>query len=359
VDDNATVDPNGSALVQVGCAASARACTATVTMFIGSTQIATSQSQIAAGQTKNVALALPLKLQRKLAADGILTVNVVTTIDIDGSQVRVQSTIELTAPPAQAVRSASLKANADGSAVVTGQCAGSAVTRCDGTITLYGDPSVLDARAARISRANERVVIGTAKFAGAAGTAVTAKTALSAAGRKLLQKRGAVRVTPVMTFTGGTRLDNELAGFTLSMMNTEQWLRRAMATLYVGGQPRMDLNILIDQAKRRVVPRKLIANRIENTIIPQRERARERVAALPTPPPSLQPIVTLLLRAFNQSLQANHAYIDWLRSGRAADDRGWRISLRASGTKAQLLNRLAKAGAPYGIRVPSATNFWP
>jgi VCBS repeat-containing protein len=359
VDDNATVDPNGSALVQVGCAASARACTATVTMFIGSTQIATSQSQIAAGQTKNVALALPLKLQRKLAADGILTVNVVTTIDIDGSQVRVQSTIELTAPPAQAVRSASLKANADGSAVVTGQCAGSAVTRCDGTITLYGDPSVLDARAARISRANERVVIGTAKFAGAAGTAVTAKTALSAAGRKLLQKRGAVRVTPVMTFTGGTRLDNELAGFTLSMMNTEQWLRRAMATLYVGGQPRMDLNILIDQAKRRVVPRKLIANRIENTIIPQRERARERVSALPTPPPSLQPIVTLLLRAFNQSLQANHAYIDWLRSGRAADDRGWRISLRASGTKAQLLNRLAKAGAPYGIRVPSATNFWP
>jgi hypothetical protein len=103
VDDNATVDPNGSALVQVGCAASARACTATVTMFIGSTQIATSQSQIAAGQTKNVALALPLKLQRKLAADGILTVNVVTTIDIDGSQVRVQSTIELTAPPALSV----------------------------------------------------------------------------------------------------------------------------------------------------------------------------------------------------------------------------------------------------------------
>jgi len=359
VDDNATVDPNGSALVQVGCAASARACTATVTMFIGSAQIATSQSQIAAGQTKNVALALPLKLQRKLAADGILTVNVVTTIDIDGSQVRVQSTIELTAPPAQAVRSASLKANADGSAVVTGQCAGSVVTRCDGTITLYGDPSVLDARAARISRANERVVIGTAKFAGAAGTAVTAKTALSAAGRKLLQERGAVRVTPVMTFTGGTRLDNELAGFTLSMMNTEQWLRRAMATLYVGGQPRMDLNILIDQAKRRAVPWNVAANRIENTIIPQRERARQRVAALPTPPRSLQPIVTLLLRAFNQSLQANHAYVDWLRSGRAADDKGWRISLRASATKTQLLARLGKAGAPYGIGVPSATNFWP
>jgi predicted nuclease of predicted toxin-antitoxin system len=105
--------------------------------------------------------------------------------------------------------------------------------------------------------------------------------------------------------------------------------------------------------------------RAENRVIVTRnvdhfcERARERVAALPTPPPSLQPIVTLLLRAFNQSLQANHAYIDWLRSGRAADDRGWRISLRASGTKAQLLNRLAKAGAPYGIRVPSATNFWP
>lgn len=325
-------------------------------MFVGSAQIATSQSQIAAGQTQNVALALPLKLQRRLAAEGVLSVKVVTTIDIDGSQVRVQSTIELTAPPAQAVRSATLKPNADGSAVVTGQCTGSAVTRCDGTITLYGDPSVMDAR---VARARERVVVGTAKFAGAAGTAVTAKTTLSDAGRKLLRKRGAVRVTPVMTFNGGTRLDSELAGFTLSMMNAEQWLRRAMATLYVGGQPRMDLNILLDQAKRRVVNWNVAANRIENTIIPQRERARARVAALPTPPPSLQPIVTLLLRAFNQSLQANHAYIDWLRSGRAADDKGWRISLRASATKAQLLARLAKAGAPYGIRVPSATNFWP
>jgi hypothetical protein len=233
------------------------------------------------------------------------------------------------------------------------------VTRCDGTVTLYGEPSVIDARAARISRADERVVIGTARFAGAAGTAVTAKTVLTDAGRKLLSKRGSVRVTPVVSFTGGTKLDNELAGFSLSLMNAEKWLRSALATLYVGGQPRMDLNILLDQAKRRAVPWNVAANRIENTIIPQRERARQRVAALPTPPASLQPIVTLLLRAFNQSLQANHAYVNWLRSGRAADDKGWRISLRASATKTQLLARLGKAGAPYGIGVPSATNFWP
>jgi hypothetical protein len=357
IDPDATsVLPNGSVTVQVGCAASARACSATVTVVVGGQTIATGSQQIPAGTTGNVAVALPLKLQRKLAADGVLSVKVVTTIDIDGSQVRVQSTIELTAPPAEAVRSASLRPHADGSAVVTGQCAGTAVSRCEGTITLYGDPSVLDAR---VARANERVVVGTAKFAGAAGTAVTAKTTLSAAGRKLLRTRGAMRVTPVVTFTGATRLDRELVGFTLSMMNAEQWLRRAMATLYVGGQPRMDLNILLDQAKRRVVGWDVAANRIENTIIPQRERARERVAALPTPPPALRPIVTLLLRAFNQSLQANRAYVDWLRSGRAVDDRGWRISLRASTTKAQLLDRLAQAGKPYGIRVPSATNFWP
>ena len=143
------------------------------------------------------------------------------------------------------------------------------------------------------------------------------------------------------------------------MMNTEQWLRRAMATLYVGGQPRMDLNILLDQAKRRVVPWNVAANRIENTIIPQRERACQRVAALPTPPPALRPITTLLLRAFNQSLQANHAYVKWLRSGRAEDTKGWRMSLRASATKAKLLRQLTAAGGPYGIRVPSATNFWP
>ena len=77
------------------------------------------------------------------------------------------------------------------------------------------------------------------------------------------------------------------------------------------------------------------------------------------PPRSLQPIAVLLLRAFDQSLAANRAYVAWLRSGRAEDTQGWRLSLRASATKAELMARLGAAGRPYGIAVPRASTLWP
>ncbi|MFM7247427.1 MAG: hypothetical protein ACKO2Y_08175 [Actinomycetota bacterium] len=82
-------------------------------------------------------------------------------------------------------------------------------------------------------------------------------------------------------------------------------------------------------------------------------------AALPTPPRSLQPIATLLLRAFDQSLAANRAYVLWLRSDRVEDTEGWRLSHRASATKAELMARFAEAGRPYGIAVPRASTLWP
>jgi hypothetical protein len=145
----------------------------------------------------------------------------------------------------------------------------------------------------------------------------------------------------------------------MSVMTARMWLQRAIATLYVGGAPRMDLNNLLDQARRGVIPRAVAAKRIENDIIPARERARARVEALPLPPRDLQPITALLLRAFDLSLKANHAYVDWLRSGRAEDTKGWRISLEASAVKARMIAAINAAGARQGVKVPPATNFWP
>ena len=88
-------------------------------------------------------------------------------------------------------------------------------------------------------------------------------------------------------------------------------------------------------------------------------RARARVEALPLPPPSLRPIADLLVRAFDLSLAANRAYVDWLRSGEAEDTKGWRISLQASAVKAKMIEELSTQGARYGIDIPPATNFWP
>ena len=98
---------------------------------------------------------------------------------------------------------------------------------------------------------------------------------------------------------------------------------------------------------------------IEREIIPRREQARAKVEALPIPPGKLRPIATLLLRAFDQSLAANHAYVDWLQSGSAEDTQGWRYSQKASATKAKLIMLLTKTGRTNGIKVPPATGLWP
>ena len=70
-------------------------------MFVGSTQIATTRQTVPAGEEKPIALQLPVNLQRRLAAAGTLDVKTVTLIDIDGSTVRVESTLTLEAPAAQ------------------------------------------------------------------------------------------------------------------------------------------------------------------------------------------------------------------------------------------------------------------
>ncbi|MFM8566956.1 MAG: hypothetical protein ACKOCV_04655 [Gemmatimonadota bacterium] len=58
-------------------------------------------------------------------------------------------------------------------------------------------------------------------------------------------------------------------------------------------------------------------------------------------------------------LTANRAYVLWLRSDRVEDTEGWRLSRRASATKAELMARFAEAGRPYGIAVPRASTLWP
>lgn len=50
------------------------------------------------------------------------------------------------------------------------------------------------------------------------------------------------------------------------------------------------------------------------------------------------------MRAFDQSLAANRAHVLWLRSDRVEDTEDWRLSRRASVTKARLMARFAEAG---------------
>ncbi|MFM7551469.1 MAG: hypothetical protein ACKO7Q_01275, partial [Actinomycetota bacterium] len=355
-DGPPAVSKDGSVGIQVGCSATARACTAAISMYRGSTVIVVRRETIAAGTTEEIALELPARLQRQLAEDGVLTVRLVTLVEIDGSTVRVESTLQLEAPPAHMMQNATVRPRADGSAVVTAECVGTLVSRCEGVIEMFGEGTTI---AARAGRAPDRVVVGRGAIAGPTGRRILVTMGLTEQGRRILRRNMALRVTPVATMQGDTRLEKPLAPFTIVLMSPRQWLQRALSTLYVGGTPRMDLNILLDQAKRGVVPRAVAANRIERRIIPAREAARARAAALPVPPRKLQPIATQLLRAFDQSLAANRAYARWLRSDQREDTRGWRLSLRATETKTRLMAQLAEAGRPYGLTVPAPSMFWP
>lgn len=203
------------------------------------------------------------------------------------------------------------------------------------------------------------MVIGSGRIAAPAGTAVRTTVRLNAAGRRLLTRAGSIRVQPVVTFKGDTRLERDLAPFTLTRMNERTWLRKALATLYIGGRPRLDLNMLLDDVRAGRVSRATAARRIEREVILQRQRARARAAALPIPHARLQRASILLLRAFDQSLAANRAYVTWLRSDAPRDTRGWRISRRATRTKGLLMQQLAEHGARHRLRVPSATQLWP
>lgn len=355
-DGPPAVSKDGSVGFQVGCSATARACTAAISMYRGSTVIVVRRETIAAGTTEEIALELPARLQRQLAEDGVLTVRLVTLVEIDGSTVRVESTLQLEAPPADMMQNATVRPRADGSAVVTAECVGTLVSRCEGVIEMFVEGTTI---AARAGRAPDRVVVGRGAIAGSTGRRILVTMGLTEQGRRILRRNPSLRVTPVATMQGDTRLAKPLAPVTIVLMSPRQWLQRALSTLYVGGTPRMDLNILLDQAKRGVVPRAVAANRIERRIIPAREAARARAAALPVPPRKLQPIATQLLRAFDQSLAANRAYVRWLRSDQREDTRGWRLSLRATETKTRLMAQLAEAGRPYGLTVPAPSMFWP
>ena len=351
------VEPDGTIRVDLGCAGTSETCSVKVTMMVDGKVISTGTSTSDRATQDAIILTLSPELQRELARRGTLTVKITIEVSIGGFAVKLSSMVTLEAPPAQIMRNLDLKPTADGGADLGANCLGTTVQRCSGEIALYAEPAVLSAVS---TRAQKRVLIGGGDFGGAAGESVDGGAKLSESGLAYLRQHGSMRVIPVLTFKGGTRFNEKMPkGFSLTMLSARDWLQRAIRTLSVGGRPRLDLNLLLDDVARGKVSHREAARRIDRQIIPRRLAARGNVNALPVPPSSLRRVVTLLERSFDQSLAANRAYIRWLKSGQASDPIGWRYSLKATATKKQLIELLNRLGARYGLRVPPATGLWP
>ncbi|MCX6392327.1 MAG: MBG domain-containing protein, partial [Actinobacteria bacterium] len=351
------VEPDGTIRVDLGCAGTSETCSVKVTMMVDGKVISTGTSTSDRATQDAIILTLSPELQRELARRGTLTVKITIEVSIGGFAVKLSSMVTLEAPPAQIMRNLDLKPTADGGADLGANCFGTTVQRCSGEIALYAEPAVLSAVS---TRAQKRVLIGGGDFGGAAGESVDGGAKLSESGLAYLRQHGSMRVIPVLTFKGGTRFNEKMPkGFSLTMLSARDWLQRAIRTLSVGGRPRLDLNLLLDDVARGKVSHREAARRIDRQIIPRRLAARGNVNALPVPPSSLRRVVTLLERSFDQSLAANRAYIRWLKSGQASDPIGWRYSLKATATKKELIELLNRLGARYGLRVPPATGLWP
>ncbi|MFM9124409.1 MAG: fibronectin type III domain-containing protein, partial [Actinomycetota bacterium] len=356
LDAGLDLAPDGTVSMDLGCAGARGACSMTVSITYDGAVVASGTTTSA--QAKGaMTFTLSEELQREIARRGSITVKVTVEAVIDGFKVKISSLMTLEAPPAQAMRELELRPTATGAADFGAACVGTMVQRCEGDLALYAEPAMI---APVTTRRQARVLIGNGGFGAAAGTGVRHRVELTPEGKAYLMRHGSMRVTPVLTLKGGTRVIGKLPkGFGLTMMTPEQWLRRAVATLSVGGRPRIDLNLLLDAHRAGRVSSADAARAISREIIPRRERALRRVEALPIPPRELRPIVVLLERSFAQSLAANHAYVRWLRSGVRYDDVAWRHSAKATQTKAALIERLNRAGRRYGVRVPAPTGLWP
>ena len=357
LDAGLDVASDGTIRVDLGCAGSSEACSVKVTMILDGTVISTGTSTSDRATQDAIILSLSPELQHELARRGTLTVKITIEVSIGGFAVKLSSMVTLEAPPAQVMRNLDLKPTAEGGADLGANCFGTTVQRCSGEIALYAEPAVLNAVS---TRAVPRVLIGSGEFGGAAGEGVKGGAKLSGDGLAYLRSHGSMRVIPVLTFKGGTRFNEPMPkGFSLTMLNARDWLRRAIRTLSVGGRPRLDLNLLLDDVAAGRVSHLEAARRIDRQIVPRRLAARAKVDALPVPPAALRNVVTLLERSFDQSLAANHAYIKWLKSGQASDPIGWRYSLKATATKHRLIALLNRLGARYGIHVPAENGLWP
>jgi hypothetical protein len=143
-------------------------------------------------------------------------------------------------------------------------------------------------------------------------------------------------------------------------MNEREWLRAALKTLWVGGRPRLDLNIVIDGVNAGAINRGAAARRVEREILRNRQQAQAKALALPAPPRSLQPIDRDLRRAFELSIAANRHYIRWLRTG--SDNSwgaAWRVSRESTRVKERLMQRFQAAGKRHRVAVPPASSLWP
>jgi hypothetical protein len=355
--DGGDVAPDGTVSLAIGCSPTARSCSVRVSMFVGRELVARGDTDLASGSDEGIAMRLPPVHQERLARERTMVVRLVIEFEIDGSTVRLESTTLLEAPSAPTLSDAALRPTTSGATDFDAACRGARVERCDGVLSLYAEPLTLQPE----SRAKaSRVLLATRSFGAAAGGDIDAMARLTPEGRAFLERHGTVRVVPVLTLRGRTKLRGAMPKpFAMTMMTPRAWLREAVATLSVGGRPRLDLNLLLDARAAGALSDEEAARRIADSIIPRRERALRRVGRLPLPPSELRSIVVLLERSFDQSLTANRAYVRWLRSGAGHDDVAWRHSARATRTKAQLIERLHAAGRRYGVVVPPATSLWP
>ncbi|MGI9185969.1 MAG: hypothetical protein ACR2J9_00345 [Gaiellales bacterium] len=342
----------GSTDLNVGCAAAAGGtCDVRVDLVYGKKVKATSSARIPSGGRSTVNVPLPKDLQRRLATDGTLSVDMnVSAATGDGVDSAVIPVV-LQAPAATGIQAISPTVPAPGatSTQVSLRCAGMIPYHCAGPISVIEAPTGARAGGG---------VIAVATVKGAAGENLTATISLNAAGKRLLAKRGTLSVIASATLEGSGATGSSSA-FTFTNVRASDWLRQVIRKMDQGAPTRMRLNNVLDLYRTGRISAAVAARIVEHETLVQRQATLDALQFYRTPPKGLERASALVQAAYRQSIAANEAFLRWLRTGGRLALYPWRPSAKASATKAKLIAELQRQAKPLGIPVRPVSSYYP
>ena len=351
----ARVAGTGAADVALGCTATdGSTCEIRVDLRYQKKVIASSNSRLASGARSTVSLKLPKDVQRQLAQDGGLDLEMSVNARTSAGEETKDAPLALTAPRATAIAAVnpSNVSTSGASAQLTVRCGGTIPYHCAGPIQLYAVPT-----GRRAARAADPIV-ATAAVKGAAGANLPVKITLNATGKALLKKQGTLRVVARMTVpeTGATKAS---APFVFQTVRTDDWLRRVLAEMTRSTPARWFLNNTLDSFHAGRLSAAEAARLIQKHTLDERQNTVKRIQLYLQAPPSQKLQEHYLMLAYTQSVLADQKTIAWLKAGGSAATEPWQYHAKVSATKAKLVKLLVKTATPLHIRVPQATEIFP
>lgn len=264
--------------------------------------------EIDAGATVDLQVELPAELRRRLAEGDDFVVQV--RMETRSGRTDSPKVLPLSAPPADSVGPITrVNRTPTREFTAVADCDGEGISRCSGTVTL--EP-VAGARAGRAARDPDG--LGSMRFSVAAGERIVIRLGLDAEGRRLLERRGAVPVRPVIRAEGGMPVPTLPVVRFMAVSGTAFGARVAQVA---AAQDRVAMIRIVRAASGQRLHWRDAVQRLRMEVLPVQGAALRAALDLPQGAPEQRRVRRLMIASAERQLAATRGYIRWF----AHDDR--------------------------------------